>query len=320
MTEEQQPPVESAGRITRHNSREIPLWGWLAVIAYMVLVDNLMPSEYEGWAIVAGWFAASAMCLVNYRSCGRYHCKITGLGFLGLGVLAVLEEIEVINLEAWITWAALLAVLAVGFGLEYRHNSKSGSCYVVACGSKACSSNSSGGGDDEYCMNNNDEGDHARMYKYVPGSTLGASIIIAVVLHYFFPITILIPFPYNLLGLLIVGFGVYSAFLSVRLLISNNTTFEAGGNPSSLVTRRPYSYSRNPIYLGFLLIALGTATILSSLSAFIAPIIFFLVVNTIIIPFEENRLQKNFGIEYEKYKASVRRWAIDYRKARLVNF
>jgi protein-S-isoprenylcysteine O-methyltransferase Ste14 len=57
-----------------------------------------------------------------------------------------------------------------------------------------------------------------------------------------------------------------------------------------------------------LLIALGTATILSSLSAFIAPVIFFLVVNTIIIPFEENKLQKNFGIEYEKYKASVRRW------------
>src|SRR5215216_2224163 len=262
--------------------KEVPLWSWLAVIAYMVLVDNLMPSQYEGWALVAGWFAASAMCLANYNSCGRYHCKITGLGFLGLGVLAILEEIGVIDLEAWVTWTALLAVLAVGFGLEYRYKSKSGSCYVVACDSKACSSS---GGDEEFCMNNNDdESDHARMYKYVPGSTLAASIITAVVLHYFFPVTTIIPFPYNLLGLLIVGFGVYSAFLSVRLLISNNTTFEAGGNPSSLVTRRPYSYSRNPIYLGFLLIALGTATILSSFSAFIAPIIFFLVVNTIIIP------------------------------------
>jgi protein-S-isoprenylcysteine O-methyltransferase Ste14 len=286
--------------------KEVPLWGWLAVIAYMVLVDNLMPSQYEGWAIVAGWFAASAMCLVNYSSCGRYHCKITGLGFLGLGVLAILEEIGVIDLEAWVTWTTLFAVLAVGFGLEYRYNSKSGSCYVVACGSKTCSS--SGGGDEEFCMNNNDEGDHARMYKYVPGSTLGASIIIAVVLHYLFPVTTIIPFPYNLLGLVIVGSGMYLAFQSVRLLISHNTTFEAGGNPSSLVTRCPYSYSRNPIYLGFLLIALGTATILSSLSAFIAPIIFFLVVNTIIIPFEENRLQKNFGIEYERYKGSVRRW------------
>jgi protein-S-isoprenylcysteine O-methyltransferase Ste14 len=301
---EQQPPVESAGRVIRRNSREIPLWSWLPVIAYMVLVDNLMPSDYEGWAIVAGWFVASAICLVNYRSCGRYHCKITGLGFLGLGVLAILEEIGVIDLEAWVIWTTLLAVLAVGFGLEYRYNSKSGSCYVV-CGSKACSSS---GGDNEFCMNNNNESDHARMYKYVPGSTLAASIIIAVVLHYFFPVTILIPFLYNLLGLVVVGLGIYLAFLSVRLLISYNTTFEASGNPSSLVTRRPYSYSRNPIYLGFLLIALGTAAILSSLSAFIAPIIFFLVVNTIIIPFEENRLQKNFGVEYERYKESVRRW------------
>jgi protein-S-isoprenylcysteine O-methyltransferase Ste14 len=303
---EQQPPVESAGRMIRHNSREIPLWSWLAVVAYMVLVDNLMPSQYEGWAIVAGWFAASAMCLVNYNSCGRYHCKITGLGFLGLGVLAILEEIGMIDLEPWVTWTTLFIVLAVGFGLEYRYNFKSGSRYVVACGSKACSS-SSGGRGDEFCMNNNED-DHARMYKYVPGSTLGASTIIAVVLHHLFPVTILIPSPYNLLGLLIVGLGVYLAFQSVRLLISYNTTFEAGGDPSSLVTRRPYNYSRNPIYLGMLLIALGTATTLSSISAFIAPIIFFLVVNTIIIPFEENRLQKNFGIEYERYKASVRRW------------
>jgi protein-S-isoprenylcysteine O-methyltransferase Ste14 len=154
-------------------------------------------------------------------------------------------------------------------------------------------------------MNNND---YASVSNYVPGSTLGLSIIIAVVLHYFFPITILIPFPYNLLGLLFVGLGVYLAFQSVRLLISHNTTFKPSGNPSSLVTKYPYSYSRNPIYLGDFLIALGSATILSSLSAFIAPLIFFLVVNTIIIPFEENRLQKNFGSEYERYKKSVRRW------------
>ena|SRR5215216_6132362 len=90
-------------------------------------------------------------------------------------------------------------------------------------------------------MSNND---HARIYKYVPATTLGASIIIAVVLHYFFPVTILIPFPYNLLGLLIVGLGAYLVLQSVLLLISYNTTFEAGGNPSSLVTKCPYSYSR----------------------------------------------------------------------------
>jgi protein-S-isoprenylcysteine O-methyltransferase Ste14 len=146
------------------------------------------------------------------------------------------------------------------------------------------------------------------MYKYVPATTLGASIITAVVLHYLFPVTILIPFPYNLLGLIIVGFGIYLVLQSILLLRSYNTTLEPSGNPSSLVTKYPYNHSRNPIYLGDLLIALGTATALSSLSAFIAPIIFFLVVNSIIIPFEENRLQKNFGIEYQTYRGSVRRW------------
>jgi hypothetical protein len=117
-------------------ARGIPLWGWLAAIAYMVLAGALLPPEYEGWALIGGWFAAGGMCLMNYSSCGRYHCKITGPGFLGLGVLALLQEIELIDLGAWVTWTTLFAVLAVGFGLEYRYNSKSSSCYVVVCDSK----------------------------------------------------------------------------------------------------------------------------------------------------------------------------------------
>ena len=127
-------PIESTQGIVRH--REIPLWGWIAVIGYMLLVDNLPSWEYEGWAPVAGWFAASAMCVINYKSCGRYHCKITGLGFFGLGILAVLDTVGVINLAAWIIWSILSVVLAVGFGLEHRYNSKISSCYVVTCDSK----------------------------------------------------------------------------------------------------------------------------------------------------------------------------------------
>jgi hypothetical protein len=109
--------------------REIPLWGWLAAIAYMVLVDNLVPSGYEGWALVAGWFALGTMCIANYSSCGRYHCKITGPGFYGLGIFAILETVGVVNAPGWVTFAALIAVLAVGFGLEYRYRGKEGTCY-----------------------------------------------------------------------------------------------------------------------------------------------------------------------------------------------
>jgi hypothetical protein len=135
--QEQQPqPIESNQGMVRH--REIPLWGWIAVIGYMLVVDNLPSWEYGGWALVAGWFAAGAMCVINYRSCGRYHCKITGVGFFGLGILAILDTVGMINLAAWIILSILSAVLVVGFGLEYRYryHSKSGSCYVVTCDSK----------------------------------------------------------------------------------------------------------------------------------------------------------------------------------------
>lgn len=133
--QEQPHPIESTQTIVRH--REVPLWGWIALIGYMMLVDNLPSWEYEGWALVAGWFAAGAMCVINYRSCGRYHCKITGPGFFGLGILAVLDTVGVINLAAWVIWSILTAVLAVGFGLEHRYNnSKMGSCCVIACDSK----------------------------------------------------------------------------------------------------------------------------------------------------------------------------------------
>ena len=57
-----------------------------------------------------------------------------------------------------------------------------------------------------------------------------------------------VPVPYNLLGLLIIGLGVYLVLQSVLLLRSYNTTIEPGGNPSSLATKCPYNHSRNPIY------------------------------------------------------------------------
>jgi protein-S-isoprenylcysteine O-methyltransferase Ste14 len=148
-----------------------------------------------------------------------------------------------------------------------------------------------------------------KIYKFVPVTTLVASIIIAVVLDSFVPIIpLLLPLPYNFIGLFVVGFGMYIVFQSVRLLILHNTTLEPNGSPSSLVTQCPYTFSRNPIYLGLLLITMGTAFTLSSFSSFIAPLIFFLVVNTIVIPFEENKLQRNFGLDYDRYRTSVRRW------------
>jgi protein-S-isoprenylcysteine O-methyltransferase Ste14 len=148
----------------------------------------------------------------------------------------------------------------------------------------------------------------SKIYNYIPLSTLAASIVLAVTLNFLLPVRQVLPFPYNLSGLPIVILGLYLAYQSVHQLIAHKTTFEPSENPSSLVVECPYRYSRNPIYLGLLLVIAGIAVTLSSLTALLAPLIFYLVVNSVVIPFEEKNLLKNLGPSYENYQKSVRRW------------
>jgi hypothetical protein len=105
--------------------RDITILICLSITAYMVLTGSLLPDNYATWAITAGWFAAGIMCLWNFKSCGRYHCAITGPGFFGLGILSLIEALSIYNSPEWIEWSIFGAVLAIGFGLECLHKIKS---------------------------------------------------------------------------------------------------------------------------------------------------------------------------------------------------
>ena len=75
-----------------------------------------------------------------------------------------------------------------------------------------------------------------------------------------------------------------------------------------LVTNGFYRYSRNPMYLGFLLLLIGQAALLTNLTALIAPLIFYTVMNTIQIKPEEKALTLKFGEAYRAYCQKTRRW------------
>jgi len=109
--------------------RDITILICLSITAYMVLTGFLLPDNYAKWTITAGWFAAGLMCLWNFKSCGRYHCSITGPGFFGLGILSLVESLGIFNPAEWIEWSIFGAVLAIGFGLEYVHKIREGTCY-----------------------------------------------------------------------------------------------------------------------------------------------------------------------------------------------
>ena len=74
-----------------------------------------------------------------------------------------------------------------------------------------------------------------------------------------------------------------------------------------LVQGGVFAHSRNPLYLGNLLIIIGLAVMVHSLPLYLIGIPFFVFVYAAIIPAEENFLRGKFGAEYEAYCARVNR-------------
>ncbi len=77
---------------------------------------------------------------------------------------------------------------------------------------------------------------------------------------------------------------------------------------SSLVASGVYALSRNPMYLGFLLILAAWAIFLSNALAFLLLPAFAIFMNRFQIEPEERALTAIFGQEFAAYKSRVRRW------------
>ena len=109
-------------------------------------------------------------------------------------------------------------------------------------------------------------------------------------------------------GIVLMGTGAALFVWTVQFFKKHKTTLRPRGKPSTFITTGPYRISRNPIYLGFLLIATGTAMLFANVLAFVGPVIFFFFIQTLVIPFEEDMLTKVFGDSYHRYRKRIRRW------------
>lgn len=108
-------------------------------------------------------------------------------------------------------------------------------------------------------------------------------------------------------GMLILLFGTALVIVSVYALKAA-FTIQAGVRPETkLVTRFPFNYSRNPMYVGGLLMCLSWSLLQRSWIAAILTIALAVVLK-FKIKIEEQNLEKFFGDSYSSYKAKVRRY------------
>jgi len=144
--------------------------------------------------------------------------------------------------------------------------------------------------------------------KLLPPAYLNTFLVLAIGLHFILPIKRIIHSPYTYLGFFIILFGVALNVWSARLLKKKSATIDFYETPTRLVTDGPFRISRNPLYLGGVILSLGIAVLLGSLITFVFPIALLLIVDKLYIPVEEKRLERTFGKEYLEYKQRVRRW------------
>ncbi len=144
--------------------------------------------------------------------------------------------------------------------------------------------------------------------RILPPTNFFIFAILELIAHFAMPITQLISGPVRWSGIVLILGGAWFTFAADRLFKQVQTTVKPHEAPSVLVRDGPFKVSRNPMYLGMLLALLGEAVVLGSLTPFLAPIAFFLAVDTVYVGIEEKLMLEAFGEEYSAYKKKVRRW------------
>ena len=114
----------------------------------------------------------------------------------------------------------------------------------------------------------------------------------------------------NIFGIFTIIVGLVCILSAINLFKKYQTTITPL-NPSSatnLITNGIYKFSRNPMYLGMLLILAGISIIVNPIGGFLLMLIFLTYINKFQIIPEEKAMTDLFKDEFLEYKEKVRRW------------
>jgi protein-S-isoprenylcysteine O-methyltransferase Ste14 len=138
-----------------------------------------------------------------------------------------------------------------------------------------------------------------------------AAVAVAILAHWLMPLPWL---PIQLaefffaVGWLVVAGAIAIDIAAMRAMSRARTTIMPHRGSDHLVTGGPFSFTRNPLYLGNTMLMVGVGLI-SGILWFIllAPIAAF-VTQKLAIEREERHLELRFGKKFRDYSKKVRRW------------
>ena len=117
-------------------------------------------------------------------------------------------------------------------------------------------------------------------------------------------------------GWLPVALGVFLVGWTSVTLHSAGTTVRPHGEPAVLVVVGPFRFTRNPIYLGMVLVVLGVSLVVGQATNLLVPLTLAAVIHYGHVRKEETVLRIRFGENYQAYCDRVPRWLafIEFKK------
>jgi protein-S-isoprenylcysteine O-methyltransferase Ste14 len=133
-------------------------------------------------------------------------------------------------------------------------------------------------------------------------------IVLAYILGRFIPLPFVAPVILQYVGLILTFIGFLlgiGAFLEFR---KARTPVDPHGSAKQLVTSGIYRFTRNPIYLGFLLMVIGLPLNSGLYWGIVMAPLYIITMNRLVIEREERYLETKFKNAYTSYISRVRRW------------
>jgi protein-S-isoprenylcysteine O-methyltransferase Ste14 len=144
--------------------------------------------------------------------------------------------------------------------------------------------------------------------KIIPPVYLLLTLVLMWLITRYFPVYQFIDPPAAYSGIILVLFGITIAAISAGLFIKAETGLEPFDEATVLITGGFFRYTRNPMYLGMVLMLLGVDLLLGTVAALFPILLFFLIIRNHFVLGEERFLEAAFAQQYLDYKSKVRRW------------
>ena len=146
------------------------------------------------------------------------------------------------------------------------------------------------------------------MKKPLPPIYFLLGLVAMTLLHFLWPVGRYLVLPWTLSGIVPLAVGIGLNMAADRQFKRFDTTVKPFEESSALLTVFPFSFTRNPMYLGLTLMLVGVALLFGTVSPLVVVVAFTALIDRAFVRAEERMLAERFGAAWNEYRERVRRW------------